>query len=130
MSNWFPVTLPTHIYFHTIARKSIGKIEVPLALPYPAVQDGISLITFAEAADFDGKLGPEIYIAQSSKPLEMAPLLEKTNLGKHLFQLLRLAWEHMLAERQLPMYELASKARCFYFPKGRAPNDKVFFTKV
>jgi hypothetical protein len=130
LSNWFPVTLPSHIYFHTVARRSIGKIEVPLALPYPAVQDGISLITFAEAADFDEKLGPEIYIARASEPLEVAPLLEKANLGKHLFQLLRLAWEHMLAERQLPVYELANKARCFYFPKDRVPNDKVFFMGV
>ncbi|MGA2741835.1 MAG: toll/interleukin-1 receptor domain-containing protein [Bryobacteraceae bacterium] len=130
LSNWFPVKLPSHIYFHTIARKIIGKIDVPLALPYPAVQDGISLITFAEAADFDRRLGPEVYISQASKPLEVAPLLEKANLGKHLFQLLRLAWEHMLAERQLPVYELANKARCFYFPKDRVPNDKAFFTGV
>jgi len=98
-----------------------------LALSYPAVQDGISLITFAEAADLDERLGPEVYIAQASEPLEVAPLLEKTNLGKHLFQLLRLAWEHMLAERQLPVYELANKARCFYFPRDRVPNDKAFF---
>jgi hypothetical protein len=130
LSNWFPVNFPSHVYFHTVARRSIGKIEVPLALPYPAVQDGISLITFAEASDFDEKLGPEIYIAQASKPLEVAALLVETDFGKHLFQLLRLAWEHMLAEQHLPVYELANKARCFYFPKDRVPNDKVFFTGV
>jgi len=47
-----------------------------------------------------------------------------------LFQLLRVAWEQMLAERKLPVYELANKAKCFYFPKERVPNDKVFFTGV
>jgi len=131
LSNWFPITrLPSHVYYHTIARKTIGKIEVLPDLPYPAVQDGISLITFAEAGDFDDKLGPEIYIAQASPPLEVAKLLEETDFGKHLFQLFRLAWEHMLAERNLPIYELANKAKCFYFPKGRVPNDKVFFTGV
>lgn len=131
LSNWFPIThLPSHAYFHTIARRNIGKIEVPLALPYPVVQDGISLITFAEAPDFEGRLGPQIYVAQASEPLEVAKLLEETDFGKHLFQLLRLAWEHLLTERNLPVYELANRARCFYFPKDRVPNDKLFFTGV
>jgi hypothetical protein len=130
LSNWFPVKIPSHVYYHTISRKSIGKIEVPSVLPYAAVQEGISLITFAEAADFEEKLGPEIYIAEPSKPLEVGELLQETDFGKHLFRLLRLAWEHMLAERQLPIYELANKARCFYFPKGHLRNDKVFFMGV
>jgi hypothetical protein len=50
--------------------------------------------------------------------------------GKHLFQILRLAWEQMLDERKLPVYELANKARCFYFPKDRVPSDRVSFTGV
>ena len=132
LSNWFPVTLPTHIYFHSLSRKSIGALEVGSALPYPAVQDGIFLITFAEASDFEGKLGPEMYIAGAGEPIEVAGLLAepKSTFGKHLFQLLRLAWEQMLDERRLPVYELANKAKCFYFPKNRVPNDKVFFTGV
>jgi hypothetical protein len=135
LSNWFPVTLPEHIYFHSVSRRSIGKLEmldVLPPLPYPAVQDGISLITFADAEDFEGKLGPELYIAEAGEPLEVAKLLAepKTIFGKHLFQLLRLAWEQMLAERKLPVYELANKAKCFYFPKERVPGDKVFFTGV
>ena len=90
------------------------------------------LITFAEAADFEGKLGPEMYIAKAGEPLEVAALLAepKSTFGKHLFQLLRVAWEQMLDERKLPVYELANKAKCFYFPKDRVPNDKVFFTGV
>jgi hypothetical protein len=132
LSNWFPITLPTHIYFHSLSRKSVGVLEVAPALPYPGVQDGRFLITFAAASDFDGKLGPEMYIAEAGTPLEVAALLAdpKTIFGKYLFQLLRLAWEQMLEERKLPMYELANKAKCFYFPKNRVPNDKVFFTGV
>ena len=58
LSNWFPITdLPSRVYFHSLSRRSIGKLEVLPTLPYPAVQEGMSLITFAEAADFDGKLG-------------------------------------------------------------------------
>lgn len=132
LSNWFPVELPTHIYFHSLSRKSIGVLEVPATLPYPAVQDGTFLITFAEAADFEGKLGAEMYIAEASKPLEVGCLLAepKSIFGKHLFHLLRMAWEQMLQERKLPIYVLANNAKCFYFPKDRVPNDKVFFTGV
>ena len=132
LSNWFPITLPAHIYFHSLSRKSIGVLEVAPTLPYPAVQDGMFLITFAEAADFEGKLGPEMYIAKAGDPLEVAALLAepKSIFGKHLFQLLRLAWEQMLAERKLPAYELANNAKCFYFPKERVPGDKVSFTGV
>src|SRR5207247_4151803 len=57
LSNWFPITLPQHIYFHSLSRRDTGKIEVPPELPYPAIQDGISLVTFATAADFEVKLG-------------------------------------------------------------------------
>jgi hypothetical protein len=131
LSNWFPIMdLPTHVYFHSLSRRDIGKVDVPPALPYPAVQDGIDLVTFADAADFEGKLGPEMYIAKESEPIEVAGLLAETDFGKHLFQLLRLGWEQMLAERNLPTYELANKAKCFYFPKNRVPNDRVFFTGV
>ena len=132
LSNWFPITLPKHIYFHSLSRRSIGKLEVPEGLPYPAVHDGMFLITFAEGADFEGKLGPEMYIAKAGNPLVVTDLLAepKTTFGKHLFQLLRIAWEQMLEDRKLPVYELANKAKCFYFPKNRVPNDKVFFTGV
>ena len=131
LSNWFPIAdLPSHVYFHSLSRRSIGKLEVLPMLPYPAIQDGMFLITFADASDFDGKLGPEMYIAKPSEPIEVAGLLAETDFGKHLFQLLRLAWEQTLAERKLPVYELANKAKCFYFTKDRAPKDKVFFTGV
>lgn len=131
LSNWFPVSyLPEYVYFHSISRKSVGKVEVALDLPYPAIQDSISLVTFAEAADFAGKLGPDIYITEESKPIEVAKLLKETDFGRILFRLLRLAWEHTLSERNLPVYELANKTKCFYFSKNRLPNDKVFFLGV
>lgn len=132
LSNWFPITLPKYIYFHSLSRRTTGKLEVPEELPYPAVQDGISLITFAEATDFEGRLGPEMYVAKPGEPVEVSRVLTepKSTFGKYLFQLLRVAWEQMLKERKLPVYELANKAKAFYFPKGRVPNDKVFFTGV
>src|SRR5437868_5303275 len=75
LSNWFAVTLPEYVYFHTLSRKTIGKIETVETLPFPALQDGITLITFAKAADFADKLGPDLYVAEESKPLEVQKLL-------------------------------------------------------
>jgi hypothetical protein len=86
LSNWFEVSLPEHVYFHTVARKSIGKIELIGPPPYPAVQHGISLITFAKARDFEGKLDPDFYIAQESPPLAVRQLLDDSDFGKHLFR--------------------------------------------
>lgn len=130
-SNWFPIVeLPADVYFHSVTRRGIGKVEVAENLPYPAYQDGISLITFAEAADLDGKLGPDLYVAEESKPLAIATLCAESDFGKNLFRLLRLAWEQMVLARKFPVYELANKARMLYFRKNLVPSDKVFFTGV
>jgi hypothetical protein len=130
LSNWFQVSLPDHVYFHTVSRKSIGKIEVTETLPYPAVQDGISLITFAKSCDVEGQLGSELYIADESPPLSVQKLLNDTDFGKHVFRLLRLAWELTLADRKLPIYELANQIKSFYFPKDLLPSDKAFYIGV
>lgn len=130
LSNWFEVSLPEHVYFHTVARKTIGKVELTGPLPYPAIQDGISLVTFAKASDFEGKLDPDFYIAEESPPLSVQQLLDTTDFGKHLFRLLRLAWELTLAERKLPIYELANQVKSLYFPKDLLPNDKAFYIGV
>jgi hypothetical protein len=133
LSNLFPiVSLPEHVYFHSLSRHGIGKVEVTDDLPYAAFQDGISLITFAKARDFEGKLGDGLYIANASEPLRIRELLEdkECQFGKHLFRLLRLAWEHMLSERDLPVHQLANERKAFYFVKDKTPADKVFFTGV
>ena len=132
LSNWFPVSLPQSVYFHALSRRTIGKVEVvPDLLPYPAIQDGISLLTFAPAVDFEGKLGPEIYIAESTEPIQVTELLNnESNFGKHLFWLLRLAWEQKLRDIRLPVYELANGVKTFYFPKDRVQSDRVYFTGV
>jgi hypothetical protein len=133
LSNWFPViSLPEHIYFHNLSRRSEGKIEVDeQLLPYPAVQESIFLITFAKGEDFDGKLGNDMYIAKASEPVKLSAVLEEDkDFGKHLFRLLRLAWEHAIRERGLRAYQLANNALTFYFTKGQLPNDKIFFCGV
>jgi hypothetical protein len=130
LSNWFPVQLPEDIYFHNLSRRSQGKLELDeQSLPYPAVHDSIFLITFARAEDFDGKLGNDMYIARVGDPLKLSAVLkDQKGFGKHLFRLLRLAWEQTLRERKLRTYELANNARCFFFVKGQLQNDKIFFS--
>jgi hypothetical protein len=130
LSNWFPISIPECVYFHSLSRRGIGKIEVAAELPYPAIQDGISLITFAPAADFAEKLGPGIFIAQESEPIDVHKLLQETDFGKRLFWLLRLSWEQALKDRRLPVYELANNVKTLFFPKGLVPSDRVYFESV
>jgi hypothetical protein len=133
LSNWFPaVGLPEHVYFHSLSRCGIGKVEVSHDLPYPAFQEDISLITFAPAEAFENKLGQDIYIPKAGDPLSVRDLLADSEslFGKHLFRLLRLAWEHLLKERNLPIHELANGMKMFYFEKDKVPADKVFFTDL
>ena len=133
LSNLFPIiAFPEHVYFHSLGRHGIGKLEATEDLPYPAFQDGISLITFAKAEDFEGKLGPGIYIAEASEPFLVKELLEdhERDFGKHLFRLLRLAGEQLLRGRDLPVHQLANERKAFYFVKDKVPADKVVFTGV
>ncbi len=130
-SNWFLIEqLPEHVYLHVLGRKGIGKIEIAEKPPYPAFQDGITLVTFARASDFENKLGSEIYIAQESEPRTLKELLEKKDFGRALSQLLRLAWEQALNERKLPVYELANEVKSFYFPLKFVPGDRLYFQGV
>ena len=130
MSNWFPVSLPDDIYFHNLSRRTQGRLDLDeQSLPYPAVHDGIFLITFAKAEDFHEKLGNDMYIARAGAPLRLSAVLkDQKDFGKHLFRLLRLAWEQTLRERKLRTYELANNARTFFFAKGQLPNDRKSFT--
>lgn len=132
LSNWFPVTaLPERVYFHWLARHGIGKIEASLeALPFPAFQEGTSLITFANAQDFDGKLGTNHYIAQTICERLEDVLAKDSHFYKSLHRILRLAWEQMLKERALPTYSMANGAKTFYFAKNQVPKDKVTFQGV
>lgn len=131
LSNWFPIlSLPTDVYYHPLSRRGIGKIEITEGLPYSAYQDGISLVTFAEASDFDNRLGTGFYIPEGSKTVNVAKLREETDFGKGLFRLLRMGWEQLIAERKFPVYELAGGAKTLYFKKDLIPSDKAFFTGV
>ena len=134
-SNWFPIRgLPDTIYYHTLTRSNIGKVEARSDLPFPAVQDDfISLLSFAKATDLEAHLGDNMSIAESD-PRKLQDLLADNGpreFPKHLTEILRLAWENQLAARGLPSYELANKLKCFYFTQGPAAHDdKIHFAGV
>jgi hypothetical protein len=138
LSNWFPIeNMPGEIHFHVLRRTSIGKIEIPDALPSPAFHEGEFLISFAGAEDFDGLLGEFLRIDRTVS-FGLGEFLQGTAENKivdrkqardFIFRLLRMAWEQMIKDRKLPVYDL-SNAQCFYFKKGLAEKDKAFFTGV
>lgn len=56
-SNWLPISsLPPCLHLHSLVRASTGLMELSAPAPHPAFMDGIDLVTFAPAQDFEGKL--------------------------------------------------------------------------
>ena len=135
LSNWFTVdNLPSTLYRHIVTREGIGKIDFDASkFRYPAVKDSeLSFLTFAQAQDFDGQLPPKLMIEATQKPTIESVLDRKAPRGYpvHLTQLLRLAWERMMAKTGLRIHELSNRAQCFYFIRGAVENDRLFFDGV
>jgi hypothetical protein len=135
LSNWFPITsVPEKLYRHYVARDEIGKIEIyPDRFPYPAVKDSdISLLSFAKAHDFSGKLGEHLTIVQSEEFLVSEILAGNgpKSFARHLSQILRMAWEQMMLNRSFPAHAMSNNAQAFYFRSGQVPSDILFFVGV
>lgn len=138
LSNWFLIqNMPAEIFFHVLRRTSIGKLGLPDEPPYPAFHEGEFLISFAAAEDFQESLGESLIIERTLRfPLEEFvqgdcedQIVDRTEARNFVSRLLRIAWENLLRERRLPIYDL-SNAQCAYFKKGFAKDDKAFFKGV
>ena len=138
LSNWFAVEdLPTDIYFHMLWDKVNKKAEVRGELPHPAFQHNNRLVTFAKAEDFAGALGESVVIADTHKFMTQDliegklsnDVLSRNEGRDFIVRLLRTGWELMLKRRKLPIYELASEARSFYFTKGLAEHNTISFRR-
>ncbi len=132
ISNWFPIrNLPRKLFRHIVTRDSNGKIEVNIEqCPYPVVKDSdTTVLSFANAQDLAGKLGPNLYISNSQEHEISAILSGGAPKGQknHLTQVLRMGWEQMMADKGFPAHEMANKAKCFYFKKDLIPDDMVRF---
>jgi len=139
LSNWFPVrALPQNIYFHSLKGSGFGKLKMQDELPYPAFQHNQYLVSFAQADDFDGKLGGLISISNSHSFYTRDFLDGKVRKNfvyrkqarDFVSHLLRIGWEGMLKERGLPTYELANDVCCFYFTNGLVENNKIPFIGI
>jgi hypothetical protein len=132
VSNWFKVEkLPATLYEHRIAREKPGLVDFDTdSLPHPGVWlNDLSLLTFAQAADFTTYLAPNFFIKETrtistddfmggSDTLREGP--------KYLAQLLRLAWDRALGSK-LPAYQTADGRFCYFFKKGSVPDEKIPF---
>lgn len=130
-SNWFAIdALPKRVYYHSLTRTRQGKVEVNCTfLPYPAVQEGISLITFAPSQDLEGKLGDATIIADSTE-FETDSLLKGKGpqyFPRRLVEILRLSWEQMMERRGFPVHFMANNTKCFYFRAGFVENNRLSF---
>lgn len=138
LSNWFLIqNMPAEIFFHVLRRTSIGKLGLADEPPYPAFHEGEFLISFAAAEDFQDSLGESLIIERTLRfPLEEfvqgdceGQIVDRTEARNFVSRLLRIAWENLLKERRLPIYDL-SNAQCAYFKKGFTKDDKAFFKGV
>ena len=132
-SNWYPL-LPTTLYFHELGRDDPGPITVPDKLPYPGVRHAQYLVSFAPAEDFAGQLGPGMSIGSTcTRRLNDPDASTEPRLWgyrderQHLTNLLRQAWERLVATRSLPTYSFATGAPAFYFTKGMLPDDRAWY---
>jgi hypothetical protein len=138
LSNWFPIQdMPTEIFFHVLRRTSIGKLGISDDPPFPAFHEGEFLISFAGAEDFRDSLG-ELLTIERTLRFDLNEFVQGTcedqivdrqEARNFVSRLLRIAWENLLRERRLPIYDL-SNAQCAYFKKGFAKHEKSFFNGV
>lgn len=124
LSNWFPINeLPKIMYIHQLKRRGTGLITVPTVLPYPAIKQAASLVSFAPRPDLENALGPEIAILDSraidlDQLDSLADSVERKRLQDLLSSLLRAVWESRIGSR-LPLHEMSGGFSCFYFPHLR-----------
>lgn len=134
-SNWYPLA-PATLFFHELSREGLGPLAITEKLPYPAVQQEQYLVSFAPAADFDGRLGTGISITTSltrrlndaSAPTEARLWNSYRDERRVLTNLLRQVWERLLANRTLPTQAFANGALAFFFAKGMLADDRAWYT--
>lgn len=136
LSNWFPVQIrPARLFCHSLSRTQIGKIEIQSNLPYPGFQHGHFLISFAQAGDFEGRLGDSIIITGSKSYAIEGLLSGQETMGfcspkevkRVVSQLLGLSWEKFVKDRGLSFYVLANGAKCVYPTTAQIGEGVVSF---
>lgn len=136
LSNWFEISLlPKNIYFHSYTRsQTFSPIKEPYFM-FPAHRFKSYIITFAPAEDFEPLIIKGDRIA-TSLSYSLDDFLEKNNarqvMGdtspKYLLNiLLRIAWEKLVAEKGMTLFQMANKTNCAFFRKGLVRDDTISF---
>lgn len=127
-SNFFPlVSWPELLFIHTLNTED----SVDPDAPFPNYQKKGQLFSFATVPDLDGKLGPNISVAETQE-IPVRKLLSKNCPAEYrqyrpdLVALLRICWEMYLEKRgDIRFYEMANRKRAAYFAK---PSDMESLT--
>ncbi len=132
IANWFPIRQPPPLKFHELNASDDGEVALRGPFPFPALQHGQHLVSFADATDFARELPLGVTISKSDE-LSLAPDNEPKRrqwwsfAQEHnaLLDLLDQAWQKHLQDRGLPRYFFASGGASMYFNSGLAKDDRV-----
>ena len=135
ISNWYPLDRTT-LYLHQLREGTLGgEIATEVESDYPAVRFERYLASFTPARDLK-KTGVLRGRTQSLQWTLNPSTNTRRRSGTWSFRderatvsrLLRLAWERLLRERDLPTFKFASGGKGFYFVKGQIEGDRISFT--
>lgn len=132
-TNWFPLkSLPKTLWAWRIPEDATLSEQ----FPFPAYRVRDRLLSFADASGLTGTnespTGDEAISFRLNLRREPP---KKAGLYRHevltaVKQLLRQAWHNMAQEKGLPLFELSSRRRTLWFPRGKVPGDTVSFVGV
>ncbi len=130
MSNWFGITLPDHIYIHTLLGLFVH--EPSWSFPTTTFHNGI--LTFAPASDLATGLGTlqvgNTVAIPTKTFLSEGTRDEQRQNRNAVTYLLSRAWELFGQSRGLSAFKMANGRLAFYFDKRTLPDPDVKFTGV
>lgn len=135
-SNWFPLSLPEHIYFH----RCNGPIEqlatLSNDLSHPSKVHSEFLVTFAAPPDIHDFLGSTIDLAESkqftSSEFVLAgsesPEIAAFDARNIVSNLVRQAWEADMQREGLVPYTLASGLNAWFFKHNHLDFNRAYLS--
>jgi len=135
-SNWLPISLPPHVYFHSISA-SLDQIDFLLgSVRLPHFRYLRLVGTFCAAPDIQAEMPPSVSVTQTyrvetdrlltGQPREVPGLL-RGEAQRYVVAMTRQAWNLEMGRRGLHAFELASGMLAWYFPKGSLEGDRAEF---
>lgn len=132
-TNWFPLKgLPRAMWVWRVPEGA----TLPDKFSFPVYRVRDRLLSFADAPGLTGSdktptdgEGVSFQLNLRGEPPKKSGLYRHEVLTA-VKQLLRQAWHDMAQEKGLPLFELSSRRRTLWFPRGKVPGDTVSFVGV